>query len=191
MWWLGLIMSSALAVDANDKPAILLLETGLGSPTGLYGARGGLSFGPKTALELGGGLGGLGVKTTGTFRFFSRDDEWQRGVFSGAIGPVVALWSEELGFAMPVRAEEGQLLYSVWADAQGSWELRTRLGFSFRISLGLSVNLAHNQDGLCAGVPQGRDEPSSLCNPPHWPTGPMLATAPVLPHLGLSYGWAF
>jgi hypothetical protein len=186
-----LAVAFAWAVDANDKPAVVLLETWIGTPTGLYGLRAGMNLAPRAAVDLGVGTGGLGLKGTAAFRFFSSDHDWEKGVFSGAVGPVVALWSEGLGFQMPAAAEPDELLYSVWVDASAAWEVRLKVGFTFRVSLGLAVHVTDNQAGLCDGVPQGRDQPSNLCNPPHWPTGPMLATAPVLPNFGLSYGWAF
>lgn len=177
----------AYAAAAEDRVS-LWLETGFGSPTGLMGGRAGWSPSPRWAVEAGGGLGGLGYKAAIAARRALDDDGFGPGsTFSVALGPVFTVYSQEMGFALP----EPGLYWSLWIDPQVAWEVRAKFGLSYRIAIGVSVHLADNQGAVCASVPQGRAAPPSFCNPMHWPTGPLLADGPILPHFGHSIGWSF
>lgn len=194
---LSLLVYSTVAAEptTQSRPNFVRTDVGLGAPEGVFGAAIGRAFHSDLTLELGFGLGLTGWQVALLGRHYLPVAGSDIHSFTFAAGLSVALAGAPVGNRIAHRADipvsDSKLFYMAMLNAEVGYELRLRWGGIFRVALGGYVVLAENMSGLCDGVPQGRHEPISSCNPPHFPPGPLIAAHRVLPYLTVGYGWAW
>lgn len=174
------------------RPWSVTLDTGLGSPIGVFGAMVGYCPSDELEVAVGGGLGFTGIQAAVLVRWLipvgsSPTMSW---IIGG--GPSLAFRSERLGFRIERATEDtvidrDTLYHTAWLNAELGWVGRAAWGGVLRVTLGAGLRIADNQRGLCDGAP----EEGGDCDPPHFGPGSIYARAVVLPSFAMGFGWAF
>jgi hypothetical protein len=181
-----LALAESAAPTLEERPRAIAMDSSIGGPLGLVGLRAGYAIKPRLELELAGGAGLLGYKASPGLRLHRPKDERKSWWLSAA--PVYSFRFDQGDVHLE---DEGELRWALYTDLGGGWEYRGQKGFLFRWGLHLAVHIADNQEGLCDGVPQGRDQPYNSCNPPHNRPAAEIASTPLWPGFSYSFGWAF
>ena len=185
-------LAGEVSSTTAEKPLTVMLEDGLGTPSGLFGVAVQYQLAADWGLYLGGGLGVTGIQL-GVLAHYGIG-LGSRGIHSlvFGLGPSIGFRSESLGFHIEhqddVEVGHDELFYTTWMNAELAYELRAHVGFTLRVVVGAGIRLADNQEALCKGAPT---DDESECNGIHFAPGSRIARLPVLPYLGVSYGWSF
>lgn len=189
-------MALARPVSFHSQPRFeVMAEVGIGSPTGLLGARVGYTNGTRWGLEVGGGVGLTGYQTSLMGRLYQRVG--RKLAFSLGAGPSLALNGPRVGRSIEHLESidtSGQLYYASWFNAEGAMELRfSNHGLFFRGAIGVNITMKENMAALCRGVAWNADNnpPNEGCAPPHTPSGPEYVARPANPYLTGTVGWRF
>lgn len=177
----------------EKKPFTVMLENGFGTPSGIFGAGVQHHFTPEWAGYVGGGLGFTGVQLGLQARYsIGLGSRGSHSLVLG-LGPSIGFRSESMGFHIEHRAEDtvdpDKLFFTTWLDAEIAWELRAHIGITVRVVLGVGIRLADNQGDLCRR--DDDDEGDDCGGIDQLMVGSYAAALPLLPYLGVSYGWSF
>jgi hypothetical protein len=179
----------------DERPWMVRVDGGIGSPVGFFGGVIGRTVQPGLALELGGGLGITGYQIAALGRFYLPVGDSESSSWTFAGGPSVALMSQAWGLHVNHRDDlpigSGDLFYMAMVNVEVGYELRMHWGGLLRVAVGGYLNLHETISPLCRHDPGSSMEPAG-CEPSlEYPTAAEVARNRALPYFVFGYGFTW
>jgi hypothetical protein len=190
---LTLVLLLSRPARADEPAAHVLVDLGVGLPTGYYGLAGGYAVHPDITIEGGVGRGSTGLQLALLARHYHLVRSPDNFVTVGG-GPSLSLLSKTLGGDIPSRPDAplpDGTFYLTGVNLEVGHEIRTSWGGFYRLTVGLFVRVKEDMTQICEGAPEG-----GQCNPEQLDNSFDVHAAKVagwryFPYVGIGFGYRF